>query len=64
MPQFLLRLLTLALVLMFCAVYAKNISLKDILALPATPPGVVIEIVTPEDEGLRWSLPQAQSVVM
>lgn len=63
MPQFLLRLLALALMLMSCAAHAKDISLKDILALPAAPPGVVIEIVTPEDEGLRWALPQAQDAV-
>lgn len=63
MPHFLLRLFALALMLMPCASHAQDISLKEILALPAAPPGVVIEIVTPEDEGLRWALPQAQSAV-
>lgn len=63
MTRFLLRLLALALLLMSCTVQAKNISLKDILALPAAPSGVVIEIVMPDEEGLRWALPQAQNAV-
>ena len=63
MPHFLLRLLALALMLMSCTAHAKDISLKDILALPATPPGVVIEIVTSDEEALHWALPQAQDAV-
>lgn len=63
MPHFLLRLFVLALLLMSCAAHAKDISLKEILALPAAPPGVVIEIVTSDEEGLRWALPQAQNAV-
>ncbi len=42
---------------------AKSNTLKDILELSAAPPGVVIEIVTPEDEGLKWALPEAQDAV-
>ena len=58
------NLLVLTLTLVSCTIHAKDVSLKEILALPSAPPGVVIEIVTPEDEGLRWALPQAQNAVM
>ncbi len=63
MTHLLLRLLALTLVLFSSTVHAKNITLKDILALSAAPSGVVIEIVMPEAEGLRWALPQAQNAV-
>ena len=63
MPHFLFRLLAPALMLMSCAAHAKDISLHDILALPTAPPGVVIEIVTSDSNGLRWALPQAQQAV-
>ncbi len=57
------NLLALALMLMSCAAQAKDMTLKDILALPVAPPGVVIEIVTADAEGLRWALPKAQDAV-
>lgn len=57
------NLLALILTLLSCTLHAKDISLKEILALPAAPPGVVIEIVTSGAEGLRWALPQAQEAV-
>jgi hypothetical protein len=57
------NLLALILTLLSCTLHAKDISLNEILALPATPPGVVIEIVTSDAEGLRWALPQAQEAV-
>ena len=54
-----------ALFMLFASVisHAKNNTLNDILAMPVAPPGVVIEIVTPEDEGLKWALPEAQNAV-
>ena len=57
------NLLVFILTLASFTIHAQDISLKEILALPSAPPGVVIEIVTPEDEGLRWALPQAQNAV-
>ena len=63
MPHFLFRLLALTLSLVSCTIHAKDISLQEILALPAAPPGVVIEIVTADAEGLSWALPQAQNAV-
>lgn len=63
MTHILLRSFALSLLLMSCAVHAKSNTLSDILALPAAPSGVVIEIVTPEDEGLKWALPEAQDAV-
>ena len=63
MPNFIFRLLALALMLMSCAAQARDVSLKEILALPSAPPGVVIEIVTSYNEGLSWALPQAQNAV-
>lgn len=57
------RLLALALMLFSCSVHARNNNLNDILALPSAPPGVVIEIVTPEAGGLKWALPEAQNTV-
>lgn len=56
-------ILTIAFAFIPLATQAKNFTLGDILALSAAPPGVVIEIVTPEEEGLRWALPLAQLAV-
>jgi intracellular sulfur oxidation DsrE/DsrF family protein len=63
MSQFLSRLLILALMLISGAVQAKNLTLKEVLTLPAAPPGVVIEIVTSDEDALSWALPQAQNAV-
>ena len=63
MAHMLLRSFALSLLLISCSVHAKSNALDEILALPAPPPGVVIEIVTPQAEGLKWALPQAQSAV-
>ena len=45
------------------AIHAEERVLKDILALPKPPEGVVIEIVTGDAAGLAWALPKAQDVV-
>lgn len=54
---------TLILILASCTGHARDISLKQILALPSAPSGVVIEIDTSDEEGLSWALPQAQNAV-
>ena len=43
--------------------FAKDYTLKEILALQTAPDGVVIEIVTGDDAGLSWALPMTQKVV-
>jgi len=57
------NLLALILTLVSCTIQAKDITLAEILALPAAPHGVVIEIVTSDEAGLSWALPQAQNAV-
>jgi len=57
------NLLALILTLVSGTIHAKDITLEEILALPAAPHGVVIEIVTSDEAGLSWALPQAQNAV-
>ena len=45
------------------SIQAKEYSLKEILAMSATPHGVVIEIVTGDDAGLSWALPKSQKII-
>ena len=44
-------------------VSAKGTSLKEILAMPEAPEGVVIEIVTGDNAGLTWAIPRAQDYI-
>ena len=41
----------------------ETYTLQNILDLTQAPEGVVIEIVTTDDSGLGWALPQAQTYV-
>lgn len=64
MSLFLLRLIALFLLLVASLnAGANENTLTQILALHTAPPGVVIEIVTSDEEGLSWALPEAQDAV-
>ena len=53
--------LLLLLPLLSCA--ASGTSLEQVLASDKAPPGVVIEIVTGDEDGLNWALPMAKSYI-
>jgi len=55
--------LALSLLLFSFATQAKDLTLKQVLALSAAPSGVVIEIVSSDEDALSWALPQAQRAV-
>lgn len=42
---------------------AQETTLEDILAMPQAPDGVVIEIVTGDNAGLSWALPQSKEYI-
>lgn len=42
---------------------SEETTLKEILALPQAPDGVVIEIVTGDRAGLTWALPQSKEYI-
>lgn len=56
-------LLPILLCLPSIALPQPTYSLKSILDMPTAPEGVVIEIVTSDNNGLSWALPHAQAYI-
>lgn len=63
MKKIILLITTFLLATNYAAAKTPDQKISEILALPAEPEGVVIEIVTYSEEGLNWALPKAQGYV-
>ena len=57
------RLVFFVLTFISFSIFAKGTPLQDILAMTEAPEGVVIEIATSDNTGLRWALPKAQDYI-